>query len=120
PELMDVVRHQKRVNGFWRHWLKSYLMQLPSVHVNPKSQGHILQVGDVVMLNDPSKDRTVWPVGVVTKVFQSGDGIVRSAEIKIEEDGTEKIVTRSTGRMVLLEAADEYLPLESLDLDAPG
>ena len=50
------------------------------------------------MLNDPCKDRTAWH----------------------EEDRTEKIVTRSTGRMVLLEAADAYLPLESLDLDAPG
>ena len=109
-ELMDIVRHQKRVNGFWRQWLKAYLMQLPSVHENPKRHGHLLQVGDIVLLNDPSKDRSVWPIGVVTKVFQSGDGIVRSAEIKIEEDGNEKLVTRSTERMVLLEAADEYLP----------
>ena len=35
---------------------------------------------------------------------------VRSAEIKTEEDGNEKLVTRSTERMVPLQAADEYLP----------
>ena len=90
-------------------------MQLPSVHVNPKIKGHILKVGDVVLLNDPSKDRCDWPIGVVTKVFQSGDEIIRSAEIKIEENGDEKTVTRSTGRLVLLEAADEHLPTNMAD-----
>ena len=45
-QLMDIAQHQKKVNGFWRHWLKSYLMQLPSVHVNPKSKCHILAVGE--------------------------------------------------------------------------
>ena len=60
------------------------------------------------MLNDPSKDRSVWLIGIVHKVFSSGNGIICSAEIRIQEDDEEKIVTQSTGRLVLLEAAKEY------------
>ena len=68
-ELMDIVQHQHRVNGFWKHWLKSYLMQLPSV----------------------------WPIGMVRKV---------------QGDEEEKVVSRSIGRLALLEATDQYVSLD--------
>jgi hypothetical protein len=120
PELIDIARHQKRVNGFWRQWLKCYLLQLRSVHINSKNQGHILAVGDVVMLNDTSKERPQWPVGTIRKVYDSGDGIIRSAEVTINDGEQEKTVVRSTNRMVLLEAADEHLPTGPIKPDAAG
>jgi hypothetical protein len=111
PTLIEITRHQKKVNGFWRNWLKSYLMQLPSAHKNTKQGEHNLAIGDVILLNAPTNDRMMWPIGTITKVFHSGDGIVRSAELKTtNEDGEEKTLVRSTNRMVLLEAANERLP----------
>ena len=117
---INIVQHTKRVNGFWLYWRKSYLMQLPSVHINPRNKGHILAVGDVVMPNDPSKDRSSWQVGTVTKVYPPGNGVIRSAGIKVDEDRKERTAPRSTGRLVSLEEAKEHTSMGPSDTVARG
>ena len=119
-DLIDIVQHTKRVNDFWPHWRKSHLMQLPLVHINPSNKGRVPAVSNVVMSNDPSKDRSTWQVGTVTKVYPSGKGVIRSADINVDEDGKERTVLRSTGRLVSLEAAKEHTSMGPSDTVARG
>ncbi|GFV60053.1 transposon Ty3-G Gag-Pol polyprotein [Trichonephila clavipes] len=48
--------------------------------------GHDFKVGDVVMIEEPSKKRVYWPLGKVISLLPGRDGKVRTLKLKITID----------------------------------
>ena len=92
-------RHvQHLVDVFWSRWLKLYLPQLQRVSKWHNIQRN-LKLGDLVLITDESTPRGLWPMGLVTKVRESRDGLVRTASVKTK--ATELV--RPVTKLVLLE-----------------
>ena len=66
---------------FWKRWIREYLpfLQERQKWLFPERS---VQVGDVVLVVDPSAPRGSWPLGRVQAVFPDKKGLVRSAEVK--------------------------------------
>lgn len=61
-----------------------------------------MEVGDVVLLKDQEIGRLNWPMGIVERVFASGDKRVRKVEVRIVKDGKIVKYVRPVVEMVLL------------------
>ena len=72
---------QKRVNEFWRLWIRYYA---PELLARSKwfSQQANLGVGDLVLERDPNARRGRWGLYVVESVYPGEDGLVRKAAIR--------------------------------------
>ena len=66
---------------FWKRWIREYLpfLQERQKWLFPERS---VQVGDVVLVVDPSAPRGSWPLGRVQAVFPDKKGLVQSAEVK--------------------------------------
>lgn len=103
------VRHWELVKRMeaqhWRQFQKEYLPQLASRAKEMVSQDN-LQVNDVVLISNQQTKRNQWPLGRVTAVYPSPDGLVRTADITTvrhsadRHDVTQKICKRSIRHLV--------------------
>jgi len=73
-----------------------------------------IKVGDLVLINAPTKKRHRWPLGWVVEVIEGRDGLVRSCVLRIydplkkEEDKPQgKLITRSVRSLVFLKNLPE-------------
>jgi len=72
---------QALADHFWKRWRKDYLYTLQGRSKWQRTQRE-LGVGDLVMLTDEWSPRNKWPLARVSAVFPSGDGHVRSVEVR--------------------------------------
>lgn len=89
------------VTAFWRRWTREYLSALQG------RQKWLLEArnfseGDVVLVVSEAGPRDCWPLGVVVECLRSGDGLVRTVNVKTK-DG---ILKRDVRRICLLEGVD--------------
>ena len=75
-------RVQYLSDQFWRRWRDEYLQTL-TTRRKWKGRKPCVTVGDVVLLRDKQKHRNSWPIGRITDVKKSSDGLVRSATIRL-------------------------------------
>ena len=77
-------RHRRAtylVSNFWRRWESDYLITL-----NQRSKWfrrNDIEIGDIVLVIDPSACRTSWPLAVVKEIHPGNDGNVRSVTLKV-------------------------------------
>ena len=64
-------------------------------------------MNDIVLLKDSNVPRQQWPMGIVTQVFSSDDGLVRSVELKVPSATT--LLRRPIQKLVLLVEAEQAL-----------
>ncbi|XP_072288660.1 CMP-N-acetylneuraminate-beta-galactosamide-alpha-2,3-sialyltransferase 1-like [Eucyclogobius newberryi] len=69
---------------FWKRFVQNYLPGLQLRQKWRKSTDNVA-VGQVVMIVDANLPRGLWPVGTITKVFPGSDGIVRVAEVLVND-----------------------------------
>ena len=74
-------RRRERLDRFWDVWSAEYLRQLP-VSVRKFRQHGQLKVGSVTLIRDENVPRLMWPLAVVTKLYASPDGVVRTADLR--------------------------------------
>ena len=116
------LKHRHRLvqnvtDSFWRQRTRDFF---PSLLVQQKwhTAHRNVQVGDVVIVQDPNQLRGTWKLATVSKVFPSEDGKVRRVEIrykneKIGEANNEYLGTKYTRierpvqRLVVIVPADE-------------
>ncbi len=112
--LPDLYRCQwKRVQAladtFWCRWKAEYLhnLQTRQKWCHDTSQKNI-EKGDIVLLKDSSSHRNQWPMGAIVSAFESDDGIVRKATVRILKDGkkTTEYTRPTTDLIVLLRNKD--------------
>lgn len=102
----DLLRQQWRwvqhlANTFWSRWRQEYLTTLQSRSKWQKERRN-LRKGDVVLLKDAQAKPNEWPMALVTKIFASSDGKVRTVELRVTRDGTIKTFLRPISETVLL------------------
>ena len=78
---------------FWKRWVCEYLPFLQERQKWLFPQRNV-QLGDIVLVVDPSAPRGSWPLGKVQAVFPDGSGWVRSAEVKTMASTLARPVTK--------------------------
>ena len=86
---------------FYKRWQLEYLPALQQRTKWLKPQRN-LQVGDFVVLLDPSPYRNFWHRGKVTEVFPDKKGFVRSVRLNTTKGGN---LHRPIHKLALVEAA---------------
>jgi hypothetical protein len=86
---------------FWKHWRQDYLQNLQQRRKWREERPN-LKSGDVILLKDATENRTNWPLGVIIETFESSDGKVRKARVRLCKDGQNVTYTRPISEMVLL------------------
>lgn len=109
-ESRDLFRAQWRrvqylANVFWSRWQREYISGLQNRR-KWKTIKPNLQTGDVVLLKEALEHRNNWPLGLITKIFPSEDGLVRKIEVKIFRKGELRCYTRPISEVVLLVSKD--------------
>ncbi|GFV36980.1 integrase catalytic domain-containing protein [Trichonephila clavipes] len=86
-DLSEFSKFQKRIkyrrkliHDFRSRFRKKYLGQLRQKRQG--KPGHDFKVGDVVMIEEPSKKRVYWPLGKVISLLPGRDGKVRTLQLK--------------------------------------
>ena len=74
--------------AMWKWWTSEYVRSLREQHrqAGGKQTPCPLKVGDVVIIEDSSKNRNHWRLAVITDLIKGRDGIVRAARIKSSKD----------------------------------
>ena len=107
---------QFMADQFWQRWRKEYLrhLQLRSKWQHKRRE---MRVGDVALIADDNAPRNDWKRGIVTEVFVSRDGLVRSVRLKIgrRADNEDSSLIRPVHKLVLLLPSEKPTGDESLD-----
>ncbi|KAF8774066.1 hypothetical protein HNY73_016660 [Argiope bruennichi] len=77
------IRYRRKlIHDFRSRFRKEYLGQLRQKR--PGKSGHDFKVGEVVMIEEPSKKRVYWPLGKVISLLPGRDGKVRTLKLKLK------------------------------------
>lgn len=89
---------QQYAEAFWRKWIREYL---PSLTLRTKwhEKTKPLDVGDLVIVVDPSSPRNVWSRGKVVETIMAKDGQVRKAKVLTSRG----IIVRPATRLAVLD-----------------
>ena len=99
-------RVQALADVFWRRWRLDYLQTLQS-RCKWLKPTRSFKLGDVVLLRDASCKRHLWPIGKVSSVKLSPDGLVRSVTVVVSSrDSSVKTLCRPISELVLLIPVD--------------
>ncbi len=106
----EMFKHQwKRVQGLADElcirWQKEFLSTLQT-HQKWQHKRPDTKQSDVVILKVKEAGRNEWPLEIVEKAVPSKDGMMRTAEVKVIEDGVAKIVLRPLSELVYLLLSD--------------
>lgn len=84
---------QQHAEQFWRKWVAEYL---PSLTFRSKwhEKTKPLQVGDLVIVVDPSSPRNVWPRGKIVETMIAKDGQVQKAKVLTANGMIVRLATR--------------------------
>ena len=82
---------------FWNKWKKYYFTTLMERQKWLKINRN-LKINDIVLVTDENTPRSHWPLGRITEIKISEDGMVRSAEIKLQN----KILKRPITKLVMI------------------
>ena len=95
---------------FWQRWKREYLRYL-QLRSKWQREQRELRVGDIALMSDENAPRNEWRRGIVTEVFVSGDGYVRSVRLKTgkKTDGADSSLVRPIHKLVLLLPAEENI-----------
>ena len=103
-------RVQYLASQFWNRWRTEYLHTLSFRH-KWKTTRPCICIDDIVLIRDKQSARNSWPMGKVSEVKISQDGLVRSATIKLPHLGNKskpRFMDRSVNDLVLLIPAYDH------------
>ncbi|XP_063368840.1 uncharacterized protein LOC134657211 isoform X4 [Cydia amplana] len=83
----------KLKQDFWKTWSQSYLSQLQS-RPKWKYQQTNLKEGDLVIVKDMNTSPLNWPMARIVKTFPGRDGLVRVADVKINNKIFRRAITK--------------------------
>jgi hypothetical protein len=98
-------RVQNLANQFWQQWRTDFLPTLQERKKWTKPQRNVKK-DDIVLVIDENQARCDWPLGRVSEIHPSEDGLVRKVEVRVGK----KTLERPIHKLVLLlraETADD-------------
>ena len=109
----DVKKIIQQNSEIFQVWFKSWLVSyVPTLVDRPKwfeTNSHI-SVGDIVLFLKSEKEfEHLYQYGMVSKLFPSKDGLIRSVEIRYQNhaENTERVTTRGIRELVVIHYVDE-------------
>ncbi|XP_041484116.1 uncharacterized protein LOC121430782 [Lytechinus variegatus] len=119
-------RVQHLTNEFWTRWMKEYLtdLQTRKKWARPRKS---LKVGDIVISKEADDNRAQWPLGRVSKVYPSNDGLVRKVQLVMGDSSLDSqgkrqkqptTLERPLHKLMLLLSPEETL--ETSDIEDQG
>jgi len=78
---------------FWSRWSKEYLTALREYHRTTGNNVQTPRVGDVVQIHDDCP-RIQWRLGVIERLNQGADGLVRSVQLRTPTGRTNRPVAK--------------------------
>ena len=67
------------IQHYWNRWKLEYLNELREYHRYGKEVDTHINVGDIVLVEDPALKRNYWKLGKITKLIKGRDERVRAA-----------------------------------------
>ena len=98
-----VLKLDKIIGSFWNTWSKDYLNSLRENSINLGRKGEGPKVGDVVVIHEDNKKRTLWKLGRVVDLLRGKDGVVRGAKVKTDSKYMGGIIERPLQKLFPLE-----------------
>jgi hypothetical protein len=86
-------RVQYLSDQFWSRWYDEYLYTLQKRSKWTKIKRNF-EPGDLVMLRDKSTVRNSWPLGRISSVKKSADGLVRSLDVVVSKMSAKGVMKR--------------------------
>ena len=93
----------KIIGSFWKTWSKDYLTSLRENSMNLGRKGVGPKIGDVVVIHEDNKKRTLWKLGRVVDLIKGKDGVVRGAKIKTDSTYSGGVIERPLQKLFPLE-----------------
>ena len=81
---------QTTKDAMWSRWTADYLRALSERH-RFKHDGKKCSpaVGDVVIIKSPERNRNSWPLGIVERLIEGRDGVIRGARLRTSRSNIE-------------------------------
>ena len=87
------VRRCKDV--LWSRWTTEYIRSLRERdNLKHKTKELTLKVGDVVLIQSEERNRGKWSIGIVVKLLEGRDGVVRGARLRAGKSYLERAIQR--------------------------
>ena len=107
----------------WNRWTREYLRSLREQHRQAGGEQTCHpNIRDIVIVKDENKNRHMWKLGIVSKLINGKDGIMRGAQQKTTNGNTElpvqllyhlELTCDRQTNTVLDPTASEFTPLSS-------
>ena len=83
-ELRKRARYLRRCKDIlWSRWSTEYVRILRERHnLRHKSKELTLEIGDVVLIQNEERNRGKLNIGIITKLIQGSDGVLRGARLR--------------------------------------
>ena len=92
------------IQHYWNRWKLKYLNELREYHRCGKEEDTRINVGDIVLVEDPTLKRNYWKLGKITKLIKGHDERVRTATVKIYNNNSiHQLINRPICKLYLLE-----------------
>ena len=93
-DLRKRVKYLRRCKEvLWNRWSGEYLKSLRERHnMEHKTKEMNVKLGDVVLIQDTERNRGKWNMGIVVKLFQGRDGVVRAVGLRAGKSFLERAV----------------------------
>ena len=83
---------------FWKRWIPEYLPELAKRNKWRDPQVNV-KVSDLVLINDENIPRNLRPLGLISRVIEGRDGLVRTVHVKTKS----KTLVRPITKIIMLE-----------------
>ena len=122
-EVIEIDLHKRHkavsfiLNCYIKRWKHEYLTELREFHKSKKGASEpLISVGDVVIIHDENKVRSLWPVGIVENIIPSNDGAIRGVSVRhITESGRSNVIKRPVNKLYPLECIKASTQENNLD-----
>lgn len=93
-DLRKRVRYLRRCKDvLWSRWTGEYLKSLRERHnLKHKTKEMTVKLGDVVLIQNPERNRGKWNIGIVNKLIKGRDGVVRAIRLRAGKSYLERAI----------------------------
>ena len=95
-DLRKRARYLRRCKDvLWGRWTGEYLKSLRERHnLKHKTKEMTVQPGDVVLIQGSERNRGKWNIGIVIKLINGRDGVVRAIRLRARKSYLERAIQR--------------------------
>ena len=83
-----------RLEHFWKKWRAEYLLALRERKNSLHGESCTVKIGQVVLIHEDLVPRAKWKLGLITELYKSNDGKIRSVKLKTAKGETNRPISK--------------------------